>query len=289
MATSKGEKGRIGFVFYFEWIALLRKYPAEIRHMMRDYIDEYALNGTEPDFAGNIDRELLFATFKNQLDRDLEKYKDIQEKRREAGRKGRQTQRQQVQANDSKCQQVQANDSNIIENKGIIESETESETEIETEIETPINRGDIFTPPTPEGNPENPSLEHQARDFIKFFNERVQGTNIPKVMKVTSTRVRNAGMMLHQWGRESMEEVIIKATAPNSCFATGELTIGFDWLMNEDNAIKVLEGNYDNTRTNQQGTGMGKQEARHLEQLRQLAGGDPERLAYLEATYENRG
>lgn len=275
MATSKGEKGRIGFVFYFEWIALLRKYPAEIRHMMRDYIDEYALNGTEPDFAGNIDRELLFATFKNQLDRDLEKYKDIQEKRREAGKKGRQTQ----------SQQVQANDSNIIENEGI----TESETKIETEIEIPINRGDnIFTPPTPEGNPENPSLEHKARDFIKFFNERAQGTSIPQVLKVTQSRVRNAGRMLHQWGKESMEEVVIKATSPSSCFATGELTIGFDWLMNEDNAIRVLEGNYDNTRTNQQGTGMGKQEARHLEQLRQLAGGDPERLAYLEATYTNR-
>ena len=285
MATSKGDKGRIGFVFYFEWIALLRKYPAEIRHMMRDYIDEYALNGTEPDFAGNIDRELLFATFKNQLDRDLEKYKDIQEKRREAGKKGRQTQSQQVQANDSKCQQVQANDSNIIENEGI----TESETKIETEIEIPINRGDnIFTPPTPEGNPENPSLEHKARDFIKFFNERAQGTSIPQVLKVTQSRVRNAGRMLHQWGRESMEEVVIKATSPSSCFATGELTIGFDWLMNEDNAIRVLEGNYDNTRTNQQGAGVGKQEARHLEQLRELAGNDPERYAYLEATYKNR-
>lgn len=286
MATSKGEKGRIGFVFYFEWIALLRKYPAEIRHMMRDYIDEYALNGTEPDFAGNIDRELLFATFKNQLDRDLEKYKDIQEKRREAGKKGRQTQSQQVQANDSKCQQVQANDSNIIENEGI----TESETKIETEIEIPINRGDnIFTPPTPEGNPENPSLEHKARDFIKFFNERAQGTSIPQVLKVTQSRVRNAGRMLHQWGRESMEEVVIKATSPSSCFATGELTIGFDWLMNEDNAIRVLEGNYDNTRTNQQGTGMGKQEARHLEQLRKQAGGDEQLYAQLVAAYENQG
>ena len=86
-----------------------------------------------------------------------------------------------------------------------------------------------------------------------------------------------------------MEEVIIKATSPNSCFATGELTIGFDWLMNEDNAIRVLEGNYDNTRTNQQGSGMGKQEARHLEQLRKQAGGDEQLYAQLVAAYENQG
>lgn len=277
MATSKGEKGRIGFVFYFEWIALLRKYPAEIRHMMRDYIDEYALNGTEPDFAGNIDRELLFATFKNQLDRDLEKYKDIQEKRREAGKKGRQTQSQQVQANDSKCQQVQANDSNIIENEGIIESETE--------IEIPINRGGIISPPAQE---ENLSLNHQARDFVRFFNEKTEGTCIPQVKKITEKREIAIGRILHTMGRETMEEVIIRATSPNCILATENRGVGIDWLMNEDNAIKVLEGNYDNTRTNQQGTGMGKQEARHHEQLRQLAGGDPERLAYLEATYTNR-
>ena len=151
---------------------------------------------------------------------------------------------------------------------------------------SPYNGGDIISPPAQE---ENLSLNHQARDFVRFFNEKTEGTCIPQVKKITEKREIAIGRILHTMGRETMEEVIIRATSPNCILATENRGVGIDWFINEDNAIKVLEGNYDNTRTNQQGTGVGKQEARHLEQLRQLAGGDPERLAYLEATYKNGG
>lgn len=152
-----------------------------------------------------------------------------------------------------------------------------------------IMGGGIISPPAQEGNPENLSLNHQARDFVRLFNEKVEGTCIPQVKKITEKREIAIGRILYTMGRETMEEVIIKATSPNCILATENRGVGIDWFTNEDNAIKVLEGNYDNTRTNQQGTGLRGQEARHHEQLRQLAGGDPERLAYLEATYENRG
>lgn len=274
MATSKE---RTIFVFNLEWVEYFEDLDAEARLKFYESIISYAKTKEIPADLNNYERG-IFKAIKNDIDRLDEKYKETRRKRSEAGKKGNEKRWGQV-ANATDA----INATNEIANIATISKSISKPISM-----SPYNGGGIISPPAQEGNPENPSLEHQARDFIKFFNERVQGTSIPQVMKFTSTRVRNAGMMLHQWGRESMEEVVIKATAPNSCFATGELTIGFDWLMNEDNAIKVLEGNYDNTRTNQQGTGMGKQEARHLEQLRQLAGGDPERLAYLEATYTNR-
>ena len=268
MATSKA---KTNFIFNSEWCEYFEDLDAEARLKFYDSIVSYATTKEMPADLNNYERG-IFKAIKNDIDRLDEKYEETKRKRSEAGRKG--GLRSGEVRNETK--QNEANEA------------TKTMTKTKTMTMPPYNGGDIISPPAQEENPENPSLEHKARDFIKFFNERAQGTSIPQVLKVTQSRVRNAGRMLHQWGRESMEEVVIKATSPSSCFATGELTIGFDWLMNEDNAIRVLEGNYDNTRTNQQGTGMGKQEARHLEQLRQLAGGDPERLAYLEATYTNR-
>ena len=296
MATNKE---RTIFVFNLEWVEYFEDLDAEARLKFYESIISYAKTKEMPADLNNYERG-IFKAIKNDIDRLDEKYEETKKKRSEAGKKGNEKRWGQVANATNEIANI-ANATNEIANIANATDAINATNEIANiatisksiSISKPIsmspyNGGDIISPPAQEENPENPSLEHQARDFIKFFNERAQGTSIPQVLKVTSSRVINAGRMLHQWGRETMQEVVIKATAPNSCFATGELTIGFDWLMNEDNAIRVLEGNYDNTRTNQQGTGMGKQEARHLEQLRQLAGGDPERLAYLEATYTNR-
>lgn len=283
MATSKE---RTIFVFNLEWVEYFEDLDAEARLKFYESIVFYAKTKEMPADLNNYERG-IFKAIKNDIDRLDEKYEETKKKRSEAGRKGglrsgevrsETKQNEANKANASFVKQSEANEATISKSISISKPISMS----------PYNGGDIISPPAQEGNPENMSLGHQARDFIKFFNERAQGTSIPQVLKVTQSRVRNAGRMLYQWGRETMEEVVIKATSPNSCFATGELTIGFDWLMNEDNAIRVLEGNYDNTRTNQQGTGVGKQEARHLEQLRKQAGGDEQLYAQLVAAYENQ-
>lgn len=287
MATSKA---KTNFIFNSEWCEYFEDLDAEARLKFYDSIVSYATTKEMPADLNNYERG-IFKAIKNDIDRLDEKYEETKKKRSEAGKKGNEKRWGQVaNATNEIANIANATDAiNATNEIANIATKTMTKTMTKTKTMSPYNGGGIISPPAQEGNPENLSLEHKARDFIKFFNERAQGTSIPQVLKVTSSRVRNAGRMLHQWGRETMEEVVIKATAPNSCFATGELTIGFDWLMNEDNAIRVLEGNYDNTRTNQQGSGMGKQEARHLEQLRKQAGGDEQLYAQLVAAYENQG
>lgn len=284
MATSKE---RTIFVFNLEWVEYFEDLDAEARLKFYESIVSYAKTKEMPADLNNYERG-IFKAIKNDIDRLDEKYEETKRKRSEAGRKGG------LRSGEvrSETKQNEANEANEA-NASFVKQNEANEATISKSISiskpismSPYNGGDIISPIAQE---ENLSLNHQARDFVRFFNEKTEGTCIPQVKKITEKREIAIGRILHTMGRETMEEVIIRATSPNCILATENRGVGIDWFINEDNAIKVLEGNYDNTRTNQQGTGMGKQEARHLEQLRQLAGGDPERLAYLEATYENRG
>lgn len=283
MTTSKA---KANFIFNSEWCEYFEDLDAEARLKFYDSIVSYATTKEMPADLNNYERG-IFKAIKNDIDRLDEKYEETKKKRSEAGKKGNEKRWGQVaNATNEIANIANATDAiNATNEIANIATKTMTITKTKTMTMSPYNGGDIISPPAQE---ENLSLNHQARDFVRFFNEKTEGTCIPQVKKITEKREIAIGRILHTMGRETMEEVIIRATSPNCILATENRGVGIDWFINEDNAIKVLEGNYDNTRTNQQGTGMGKQEARHLEQLRQLAGGDPERLAYLEATYTNR-
>ena len=279
MATSKA---KTNFIFNSEWCEYFEDLDAEARLKFYDSIVSYATTKEMPADLNNYERG-IFKAIKNDIDRLDEKYEETKRKRSEAGRKGGlrsgevRSETKQNETNEANASFVKQNEAN---------EATMTKTMTKTMTMSPYNGGDIISPPAQE---ENLSLNHQARDFVRFFNEKTEGTCIPQVKKITEKREIAIGRIVHTMGRETMEEVIIKATSPNCILATENRGVGIDWFINEDNAIKVLEGNYDNTRTNQQGTGMGKQEARHLEQLRKQAGGDEQLYAQLVAAYENQG
>ena len=281
MATSKS---KTNFIFNSEWCEYFEDLDAEARLKFYDSIVSYATTKEMPADLNNYERG-IFKAIKNDIDRLDEKYEETKRKRSEAGRKGGlrsgevRSETKQNEANEANASFVKQNEAN--------EATISKSISISKPISmSPYNGGGIISPPAQE---ENLSLNHQARDFVRFFNEKTEGTCIPQVKKITEKREIAIGRILHTMGRETMEEVIIRATSPNCILATENRGVGIDWFINEDNAIKVLEGNYDNTRTNQQGTGMGKQEARHLEQLRKQAGGDEQLYAQLVAAYENQG
>ena len=287
MATSKA---KTNFIFNSEWCEYFEDLDAEARLKFYDSIVSYAKTKEMPADLNNYERG-IFKAIKNDIDRLDEKYEETKRKRSEAGKKGNEKRWGQVaNATNEIANIANATDAiNATNEIANIATKTKTITKTMTMTMSPYNGGgNIISPPAQEEIPENLSLNHQARDFVRFFNEKMEGTCIPQVKKITEKREIAIGRILHTMGRETMEEVIIRAASPNCILATENRGVGIDWFINEDNAIKVLEGNYDNTRTNQQGAGMGKQEARHLEQLRELAGNDPERYAYLEATYKNR-
>ena len=83
-------------------------------------------------------------------------------------------------------------------------------------------------------------------DIIDIYNSICK--SLSKVIKVTDKRNKSIRNILKKYSREELETVFRKAE--ESDFLSGRNGswngCGFDWLINETNMIKVLEGNYDN-------------------------------------------
>ena len=75
-------------------------------------------------------------------------------------------------------------------------------------------------------------------------------TAFPKIQKITDGRKRLIRARLNQYSLEQIEEVFITAESSDFLKGTnGKWSATFDWLLNENNFIKVLEGNYNNKST----------------------------------------
>ncbi len=78
------DNAKKSFVYYLDWAEQLMSLPDTLRLKIDDAVRRYVLYGEEP-----TDREVLYSMFglmRMQIDRDVEKWKGIREKRSEAGK-----------------------------------------------------------------------------------------------------------------------------------------------------------------------------------------------------------
>ena len=102
-------------------------------------------------------------------------------------------------------------------------------------------------------NTDSVSKREEAQVVFDLYNETC--TDLPKVQKVTDTRIRTAKKRLDDFGLEDVRLCFKKAQ--ESDFLTGrhgDFKASFDWLMKPANMTKVLEGNYDNRGKKQNAT-----------------------------------
>lgn len=97
------------------------------------------------------------------------------------------------------------------------------------------------TPPTP--SPEIPYEE-----IVKAYNDSC--TLMPKANRITAARRRSMKARWNDYGKGELQPfVALFRRASQSAFLNGENDRGwyadFDWLLNESNLTKVLEGKYD--------------------------------------------
>ena len=92
-----------------------------------------------------------------------------------------------------------------------------------------------------------PEISNKPQQLADRYNAIC--TSLPKVVRLTDKR-RRAVRLIHDKGYtpEQLDEVFRKAQS--SSFCTGQndrhWKADFDWLLNESNLVKVLEGKYDN-------------------------------------------
>ena len=98
-----------------------------------------------------------------------------------------------------------------------------------------------------EGEEKKPSASAQVQALVDMYNE-ICGGRLPQVRITTERRKKALIVRLRERTLGDFEELFKKASA--SDFLCGKNDRGwkanFDWLINESNMAKVLEGNYDN-------------------------------------------
>ena len=99
-------------------------------------------------------------------------------------------------------------------------------------------------------NPNTNTVVQTLRAVVDLFNTTC--VSFPKVTALSADRQKHIAARLKQYGVEKIKVVFQKAEA--SSFLKGEndrkWKANFDWLINETNFAKVLDGNYDDKRGN---------------------------------------
>ena len=162
--------------------------------------------------------ELMFIPLKKALKRDLRKYESYIDKQKSNGKKGGRPKTQKTQPfleKPKKADSVNDND-NVSDNDN-----------------------DILLKKVTKGS-------DLSKGVIDYFNGVC--INLPKVIKVTDKRKRLIVSREKEYSKDDLKKVI-DLTA-ESLFLNGDnnrgWTADFDWLMQKQNFIKILEGNYKN-------------------------------------------
>ena len=104
--------------------------------------------------------------------------------------------------------------------------------------------------PTTNKNIKNEKNIIIYNNIVKIFNEKCY--NLSKIKKITDKRKKAIDKFLKEYTQEQFEEICAKANESN--FLTGKNDRGwkadFDFLLRTDKATSILEGKYDNTKSN---------------------------------------
>ena len=126
----------------------------------------------------------------------------------------------------------------------------ETPTTTQRKHQRPINKNDKND--KNEKNEKNDKNEEEvyisktaaAQKIVDIYH--IQCPSLPRVAKLTDARIKAINARLKEYSEEDIETAFVKAE--NSAFLRGDngkWKAGFDWIMNPNNIVKILEGNYD--------------------------------------------
>ena len=174
--------------------------------------------------------KMAFIPLRQQIDRDTEKYNDKCEKRANAGRKGADVtnSRRSAKVGNDENKTAKTANAEFDENDSAKTADTEYDTD--TEYDSDINK-----------NTSTSSVDA----VVRLYNDLCP--SLPSVRTLSDKRKRDIKTRLKKYTLDDFQKVFEKAE--KSSFLRGDNERGFrasfDWLINEGNMAKVLDGNYD--------------------------------------------
>lgn len=204
------------FIIYTEYREQIDLLNNEQKGILLDSLLRYQDGDELPEMDGMV--QMCFSFIKARMDRDAKAYEEKCEKNRANVQKRWGT----------KKNEVVPDDTTVYDR---IPTDTKhTDTDIDTDIDIDIKR---------EGKKKN------ARRVIELYNSIC--TDLPKVTKLTDTRVQSVSRRLKDFGEDDLKKCFEKAQASDFLSGrSGKFKAGFDWLINPTNMTKVLEGNYEN-------------------------------------------
>lgn len=159
-------KEKKSFLLHIDSLDILEKLSDEQAGKLFKAIASHH-NGSDYELDDLLD--LVFTPFKNQFNRDLEKYKKVSEKRALAGKKGGK-QKQSNLANASKCKQSIAN---LADSDNESDSDSDSDKDINTLDQSKIARAQL----------EEDSFEYWWKEYPKKVAKQAAFKSWKKVIK----------------------------------------------------------------------------------------------------------
>lgn len=203
------------FIAYVDWKETFDVLPDEKAGQLVKHLFAY-VNDENPE-TNDVLITAVFANIKHQLKRDLRKWEELSSQRAEIGRLGG-------------IKSGEARQSKMKQMKQMLQSGSKTK---QNEHDT-VNVNDTV----------NDNDNEEIKEIISLFNT----TRFPKVQKLSDSRKKHLQARIKEYGADKVKEIITKAS--KSDFLCGINNNGwkanFDWLVNPNNFVKVMEGNYEN-------------------------------------------
>lgn len=222
MTSNKDENGIIfaeveGFVFYRSFYSSIRKLDDERQLKLYKSIFEFAFEGKETTFEDSA-LELAFDLIRPNLVKVIKRYLS----KKNNPKKKSSCSNNESETNKNEDKTIESEDET---NKGK-DKDIDKDIDIESDTKKSVSKSNSLTM------------------LSDLYNNTC--TNLPQALKHTNKRVRAVNNILKHFNLDEIKRVF--EIANSSQFLCGknnnEWKANFDWLMNEENFTKVLEGQY---------------------------------------------
>lgn len=261
------------FILYTSQYHAISRLTLEQKGRLLDCIFRYAM-GERVEIEDDRELAMAFAFIEERMTFNADKYEQIIEKRRAAGRKGANKtnlirwgyDNSAKSANADDCQQNRQMSAKSADSVSDSDSDSVSDSVSTTNVADVNNNNNCnayaLTSSADDkvdasdkknvvpDNKDNAKNDFDYKEFVAYFNSTLDQNDckIPRVRTLDERRKNKVHARLQQYGKDALYEVVQKAA--KSLFLNGGGNKGFrasfDWLFGPDNFKKVLEGNYDN-------------------------------------------
>ena len=198
----------------------------------------YARTGEMPDFGNNPLLRYAFADFILDVDRDRKNYEETCKRRSEAGKKGGRPKGNETEEKANGLSEKAKKANGFSEKQAKPKESKKSEAETEAEAEEDNISHDILN------HRERPDFDTRAQKVLDDFKTICTSFIPPE--KLTEHRKR----LIYQAELDKTDFAKLFKKAEQSDFlsgrAGGTCKFGFDWVLDQKNRVKIMEGNYDN-------------------------------------------